>query len=154
MAACFFIGHRDAPDGLLPVLIDEVKRHVAEFGVEEFVVGRYGNFDAMASKAVKTVRERHPEVLLTCLLPYHPGERPIKLPDYFDGSFYPPLQGVPRRFAIVRANQYMVDHSDFLIAYAWHPASNSRELVEYARKREQRGLIRVTLLGKNKPTSN
>ena len=40
----------------------------------------------------------------------------------------------------------MVDHSDFLIAYTWHPASNSRELVEYARKREQRGLIHVTML--------
>lgn len=154
MANCFFIGHRDTKDNLLPELIAEIERHIAVYGVTEFIVGRYGSFDALASKAVKTVKERHPEVLLTCLLPYHPGERPIKLPDYFDGSFYPPLQGVPRRFAIVRANQYMVDHSDFLIAYAWHPASNSRELVEYARKREQRGLIRVTLLGKNKLTSN
>ena len=29
----------------------------------------------------------------------------------------------------------MVDHVDYLIAYAWHPASNARELAEYAAKR-------------------
>ena len=26
----------------------------------------------------------------------------------------------------------MADHCDFLIACAWHPASNARELVDYA----------------------
>jgi hypothetical protein len=28
----------------------------------------------------------------------------------------------------------MVDHVDYLIAYAWHPVSNARKLVEYAKK--------------------
>ena len=37
----------------------------------------------------------------------------------------------------------MVDHSGFLIAYAWHPASNARELLSYAKKREARGLLRI-----------
>jgi hypothetical protein len=27
----------------------------------------------------------------------------------------------------------MVDHVDYLIAYAWHPASNAQKLVEYAK---------------------
>ena len=31
---------------------------------------------------------------------------------------------------------YMVDHVDYLIAYAWHPASNARELVEYAHNKK------------------
>lgn len=104
MKTCFFIGHHDAPDEILAALIAEVERHISEYGVEEFVVGRYGNFDVLAERAVKEVKERHPGILLTRLLPYHPGERPIELPNYFDGSFYPPLEGVPRRLAIVRAN--------------------------------------------------
>lgn len=144
---CFFIGHRDAPDELLPALIAEAERHVTEYGVEEFVVGHYGNFDTLAGKAVREVKARHPGILLTRLLPYHPGERPMKLPDYFDGSFFPPLEGVPRRLAIVRANRYMIDHSDYLITYIWHPASNARELVEYAELKERRGAIRITRLG-------
>ena len=35
---------------------------------------------------------------------------------------------------------------DYLIAYAWHSASNARELAEYAQKRERKGLITVTML--------
>ena len=146
MKTCFFIGHHDAPDEILAALIAEVERHVSEYGVEEFVVGHYGNFDTLAGRAVKEVKERHPGILLTRLLPYQPGERPIELPNYFDGSFYPPLEGVPRRLAIVRANRFMIDHSDYLIAYVWHPASNARELLEYARKREKCGGLSVSVI--------
>ena len=56
------------------------------------------------------------------------------------------MEGVPRKLAIVRANRYIVDHVDFLIAYAWHPASNARELVEYAEKKMKKGVIQVTNL--------
>ena len=56
------------------------------------------------------------------------------------------MEGVPRKLAIVRANRYMVDHVDFLIAYAWHPASNARELVEYAEKKMKKGVVQVTNL--------
>lgn len=58
------------------------------------------------------------------------AERPIKIPPYFDGIFYPlGMEAVPRRLAVVRANRYIVDNNNFLIAYAWHPASNAREEV-------------------------
>ena len=50
--------------------------------------------------------------------------------------------------AIVRANRYMVDHVDYLIAYAWHPASNARNLMEYAKTREIYGKIKVTQIDK------
>ena len=99
----------------------------------EFIVGHYGGVDRLAAKAVIEAKKMHPEVTLTLLLLYHPAERPMAAPEGFDGTYYPPdMERVPRRVAIVRANRYMVDHVDYLIAYAWHPASNARELVEYA----------------------
>ena len=134
--SCFFIGHRDAGEALYPEICAAVEQHIAEFGVTEFVVGHYGNFDCMAAKAVAAAKKEHPGVVLTMLLPYHPSEHSVAVPDGFDGTFYPPdMEAVPRRVAIPRANRYMVDHVDYLIAYAWHPASNARELVEYAQKR-------------------
>ena len=146
---CFFIGHREAPDNLLSELSAEIERHITEYDVIDFVVGKYGRFDALAASCVKAAKKRHPVVTLTLLLPYHPYDRPIPTPPGFDGTFYPPgMETVPKRAAIVRANRYMVDHSDYLIAYAWHSASNAWGLVEYARRREERGLIRVTLLSK------
>lgn len=147
MKSCFFIGHREASSEVLPALTEAIERHIVEYRVTEFIVGNYGGFDHMAAKAVIAAKERHPEISLSMLIPYHPAERPIKLQPEFDNTFYPPsMEKVPRRLAIVRANRYMVDHVDYLIAYVWHPASNARDLVEYAKKREQRNLISVTVL--------
>ena len=147
MGTCFFIGHREAPDALLPLLLDEVERHITEYGVTSFVVGHYGHFDALAARAVKTAKQRHPEVTLFLLLPYHPFDRPIPTPEGFDGTFYPPgMEGTPHRAAIVKANRYMVAHSSHLIAYVWHAASNARDILEYAQRRERRGNMTVTLL--------
>lgn len=144
---CFFIGHREADASILPQLLDTVHRHIREFGVEEFIVGQYGGFDQMAAFAVITAKREYPHIQLYLLLPYHPAERKVDLPDGFDGLIYPDgMEKVPRKVAIIRANRYEVDHCDYLIAYTWHPASNSRNLVEYAQRREARGLIKVTLL--------
>lgn len=56
------------------------------------------------------------------------------------------MENIPRKVAIVRANRYMVDHTNFLIAYVWHPDSNARELVEYARKRQRNFCLSITLI--------
>ena len=132
---------------ILTALEKAVEKHIVEYGVTEFVVGNYGGFDRMAAKVVIAAKKQHPEIVLSMLIPYHPAEKPIALPKGFDNSFYPPgMENVPRKLAIVRANRYMVDHVDYLIAYAWHPASNARDLVEYARRREAKRLITVDLL--------
>ncbi len=142
---CFFIGHKEASEEIYPALYAAVEQHILEYGVTEFIVGHYGGFDRLAASAVKEAKRFYPEVKLILLLPYHPAERPISTPDGFDKTFYPPgMESVPRKVAIVRANRYVVDHVDYLIAYAWHPASNARELLEYAKRREKRDLISIT----------
>ena len=149
MPTCFFIGHREAPDTLLDELSAEVERHITEYGVTEFVVGKYGRFDALAAKCVKASKRRHPEVTLTLILPYHPYDRPTPTPPGFDGTFYPPgMETVPKRAAIIRANRYMVEHSEYLIAYAWHPASNAWNLVEYAQRSKSQTHIRIAILSR------
>ena len=104
---------------------------------------------SLAAKCVKVAKKRHPEVTLTLLLPYHPYDRPTPTPPGFDGTFYPPgMETVPKRAAIIRANRYMAEHSDYLIAYVWHSVSNARDLLEYARKLEKREQIKITLFDK------
>ena len=144
MGSCCFIGHRDAPETLLPALEQAVERHIVECGVGEFLVGRYGRFDALAARAVMAAKKRHRWVTLTLLLPYHPFDRPVPTPEGFDGTLCPPgMESVPKRLAIVRANRWMVEHSDFLIAYVWHGAGHSREILEAARRRQARGWMQV-----------
>lgn len=85
--SCFFIGHRETPEEIYPVLCAAVEEHIVRYGVTEFIVGHYGCFDGFAAKAVKTAKQAHPEVELTLLLPYHPAERPIPVPDGFDSTY-------------------------------------------------------------------
>ena len=143
--SCFFIGHREASEEIYPVLYAAVEQHIVEYGVTEFFVGHYGGFDRLAALAVKEAKRFYPEVKLTLLLPYHPMDQPRSTPDGFDGTFYPSgMESVPRKAAIIRANRYVVDHVDYLIAYAWHPASNARELVDYAKGHKRIGKIVIT----------
>lgn len=143
---CFFIGHRFAPYEVQERLTKVVEQHITEYGVTSFTVGHYGAFDAMAAGAVKAAKKRHPEVTLHLLLVYHPFDRPIEAPDGFDGTYYPPgMETVPKRVAIIQANRCMVRSSDYLIAYCRN-FGNTQDLVEYAQRREKKGLIQVSLL--------
>lgn len=136
MKSCFFIGHREADERLLPCLVSTVERLVMVENVTCFYVGGYGGFDRIAASAVKRVKQRHPEIFLMLVLPYHPTERSVETPYGFDGTYYPEgMESVLRRYAIVQANKRMVESVDWLIAYVRHGASNSQKILEYAKKR-------------------
>ena len=144
MKSCFFIGHREADERLLPVLRERILQLITEEDVTDFYVGGYGGFDRLAGLAVKQIKEQHPQISLRLLIPYHPAERPIDPPDGYDGTYYPEgMEKVPKRYAIVRANKLMIDFSDWLIAYVSPGASNSRMLLEYAQRIAKKGSIRV-----------
>ena len=128
------IGHRDAPEALREKLQNAIEAAVYEYGVTEFVIGQYGAFDRMAAGCLAEAKRRHPELRLVLLLPYHPSERPFVLPSRFEGSFYPPgLEQVPHRLAIVRANEYMARHCDYLICYAVLQNSNPGRIMQKVR---------------------
>ena len=151
MKSCFFIGHREADKKLLPYLTDTAKCLVTDCGVTRFYAGGYGNFDRLSGKAVVVLKNSFPDIRLFLVTPYHPTERPILTPQGYDGTYYPQsMESVPRKFAIVRANRRMIDECNYLVAFVWHPASNAREFLEYARRREKKGLIHVENLGERK----
>ena len=131
--SCFFIGHRYADERIYEKLLAAVDTHISAYGVTDFLVGHYGDFDRMAARAVAEARRIHPGISLTMLLPYYPEDRTISVPPIFDGTFYPPdMEFCPKRYAIVRANQYAIDHSDYLIAYVTG-IGKSRDFLDYAK---------------------
>ena len=148
--SCFFIGHREADERLLPRLELTIERLIAEENVRYFYVGGYGGFDRITAAATKRAKQKYPDITLMLVLPYHPAERAVPTPDGFDGTFYPEgLGNTPRRYAIVRTNQIMVDTCDWLVCYVRHGASNSRNLLEYAQRRESKGLIQIINIGES-----
>ena len=96
MTSCFFIGHREADERLLPVLHSAIRRLIEEESVTEFYVGGYSGFDRIAGTAVKQIKAEYPHVTLRMVIPYHPAERPVEAPDCYDETYYPDgLEGVP-----------------------------------------------------------
>lgn len=147
MKRCFFLGHRDAPDSIGTELEKVIESLILESEVEEFIVGNYGRFDTLVQIVLAKLKEKYPHIMLTLLLPYHPAVKQVTLPKGFDRTFYPEnMEKVPKRYAIVKANQSMVNYCDYLVAYLRYPGTNTAKLVEFAKKKESRGEINVLLL--------
>ena len=147
--SCFFIGHREADDRLLPRLELVIDRLIREENVCYFYVGGYGGFDRLAAAAVRRMKQKYPDITLMLVLPYHPAERPTEAPEGFDGTYHPDgLESTPKRYAIVRANRIMVDTCDWLVCYVRHGAGNSRKLLDYAEHLNNMGLIQIVNVAK------
>lgn len=139
---CFMFGHAITPYTAIPLIEAAAERHYREYGVRTFLVGNRGDFDRYAATAIKNLKHRYNDISLLLLLAYHPAERPVYLLDGFDNSYYPPLENVPRRYAIIRANRYMIKVADSIICYVNH-IGNTRSLLEYALRRQKKDGIPI-----------
>lgn len=136
---CFMTGNHDAPQEIYPKILTEVKRHIAEFGVEEFFVGAYGSFDRMARQAVDEAKRTYPHVRLTLVMHYLNSRKYESIQREFDGSIYPDgLEGTPKRFAIARGNRIMAEKADFLITYSANTAGSTRRLLDFATEKDMK----------------
>ena len=140
--SCFFIGHANTSAAILPALHKVICRIIEEEDVREFYVGNHGNFDAFAIRALREAKRRHPQIRCFLVTAYHPGSVKLETPAGFDGIFYPLEQSVPPRFALPKANRAMVKRCEVLIAAVCHPG-RSRDLLEYAQRREAAGLLQI-----------
>ena len=103
-------------------------------GADVFYLGGYGGFDRMALTVVNKAKEAHTGVRAILVLPYL--DRSMDL-DAYDGSIYPPLEKVPRRFAISRRNRWMVDQADVVVAYVIHEWGGAATTLRYAEAKKK-----------------
>ena len=73
--------------------------------------------------------------------------------DGYDSTVYPPLESVPRRFAISRRNEWMVSESDVVVAYVIRGFGGAPRTLDYAR-RKKKPIIRFQYDGeKDRPVA-
>ena len=63
--------------------------------------------------------------------------------EIFDESIYPDIEKTPPRFAIVKRNEWMINNSDFLIAYVEHNWGGAAKTLEYAKKKKHIKTINI-----------
>lgn len=144
---CCFIGYGDAPEWVRPLLASSIKWHILEYGVTNFLVGNYGNFDCMACAVVAAMKDDYPYIRLYLMLAYPPKPGQTANQECVDELVYPEgLKKVFNRAAIPCLNRMMVDASDYAIAYVCHTSSGAYRTMQYAWGRKRRGEMRITNL--------
>ena len=131
MSACTFFGHRDCPDGLKyslrSVIIDLITNH----GVDMFYVGHQGSFDRLVRSVLREITQEYPRAHYAVVLAYMPSERPV-LGDTSDTMLLEGIELVHPRYAISWRNNWMLQKSDFVVAYVAHSWGGAAQYVRKA----------------------
>ena len=142
-----FCGHRDfvetaEAENQLTMFLEKYARENVRLVCYN---GGYGNFDYFAAKCVQRMQEQYSNIRNCLVLPYidQPFLERIEIfKNHFDETIYPPLESVPRKYAIIRRNEWMVDSTDIVIAYVTYSWGGAARTLEYA-KRKNKNIILI-----------
>ncbi len=140
MHSCTFVGHKDTPKEIKPVLRSVLINLIKHKDVDTFYVGTHGSFDFIVLNLLSEIKEIYTHIKYYKVLAYLPQ----KAEDYdeYEFSIYPELEEVPLKYAIIERNKWMIRKSDYLICYVAHNFSNAHKFLEFALK-ENKNVINL-----------
>lgn len=101
-------------------------------------LGGYGGFDRLAAAVVRQKQKANAALQSVLVIPYlnrHYDE------SGYDFTLFPPLEGVPPRYAILRRNEWMVAQADVVIAYVIHSWGGAAKTLEYAQAKKKKVVL-------------
>ena len=140
-----FFGHRyiDNPFRIEERLEEEIRRLLSEHEYVDFLVGRDGEFDQLASSAVLRVRKqnRDDNSSLVLVLPYARAEylnNEDSYQDYYSDVeiSYAASKAHPKAAIQIR-NREMVDRADLVLCYIERKSGGAYQTVLYAKKQNK-----------------
>ena len=133
--ACFF-GNRDVTHDIRSKLQFIIEQLITEKQINSFYVGHQGQFDSMVYSVLKELKVKYPQIRYTVVLAYMPDEHTKEV--YGENTLYPDgLETVPRRFAISKRNDWMIQQSDYAVCYVHKITGGAAKFRE---KAERKGL--------------
>ena len=115
----------------------KITKEMIEKGERTFYLGGYGEFDLMAADVLDEHKKQYPQIERILVLPYINSKPCMKK---YDCAVYPSLENVPRRYAVVRRNRWMIDNTDIVIAYVTHDWGGAAKTFEYAKRKKKRAI--------------
>lgn len=117
----------------------EILETLINQGANEFLLGGYGDFDSLVATTIKRLKNKYPTIKSTLVIPYLNRDYNMTL---YDSSVYPPIELVPKRFAILERNKWMVDEADLIVAYIRYDFGGAATTLKYA-QRKRKDIIRL-----------
>ena len=142
MTVCTFAGHREVYQANIADKLDEaISRIIKNDDCFRFLVGGMGDFDGMCSSAVRRAKRNYPnkQISLELILPYLTQELNENKSYYeisYDDVVVPiELAGVHYKSVITKRNRWMVDKSDWMIAFVYRDFGGAYTSLRYAEKK-------------------
>ena len=139
---CTFSGHSEIHNSnLVETIKNTAKELIIEHGVNEFWVGHYGDFDHYAAKAIRELKQEY-DIELVLVIPYLTKEIEEYKEEYyrnFDAIIMAEIpEKTPKKLKIIKANQYMVNESGYLICYVKNSWGGAAKTLEYAKQKKKK----------------
>ena len=135
-----FCGHSNC------LFSDEEKEKLKQLLIKEiiknptckFYVGGYGDFDSLCLRTLRELKADFPNIELLFITPYLDNNySKLELAKYYyDDVIFPPIESVPRKFAILKRNEWMIDSADLVIAHVKYSWGGAAKTLEYAKRKK------------------
>lgn len=135
MHRCTFFGHRDTPEWVSVPLKKEIIKLIEERNVYCFYVGNQGNYDTMVIRTLRELKNKYQNITYYIVLAYFPTDKDKNITNNYCTVFPEELANVPRRFAIDKRNNWMLQQSDYVISYVTHKIGGASKFTEKAIKK-------------------
>lgn len=144
-----FAGHRNVFGGDVREKVEEAIAAILKEDTSfEFYSGGMGEFDSLCEAAVRSAKasNRQFNIKLIYVAPYMMNTLNTNkeyYEHYYDEILIPgELEGVHYKAAITKRNRWLIDHSDYLIAYVFRDHGGAYTTLRYAQKKDCK-IIRV-----------
>ena len=139
---CCFFGHREVTHNIRDRLTAIIEKLIVDNGVTEFYVGHQGQFDSMVYSVLKELKVKYPHIRYAVVLAYMPDSYIKEV--YGEDTLFPDgLESVPKKYAISKRNDWMIQHSDYAVCYVHKITGGAAKFRE---KAEKKGLRIIDVL--------
>ena len=139
---CCFFGRREVTHNIRDKLTAIIENLITETGVTEFYVGHQGQFDSMVYSVLKELKVMYPHIRYIVVLAYMPDSYIKEV--YGEDTLFPDgLESVPKKYAISKRNDWMIQHSDYAVCYVHKITGGAAKFRE---KAEKKGLQIIDVL--------
>ena len=152
-----FAGHSHIHFGgiVKEIVKKQLQKNIANAKSVTFYLGGYGAFDEICAHACRELKKENANIHLIYVTPYiTPAEQEkIKIMQksgLYDASIYPPIEGTPPRFAILKRNEWMMSNADLIIAYVNRSFGGAYQSLQAA-KRQNKPIINICDILGNAP---
>lgn len=146
---CCFAGHSQlyCYDDIYKKCLSVIDNLISTENIYEFWVGNYGDFDKLASKAVRELKEKNKEIKLNLIIPYLTTEinqyKELFYKNYDNILIADIPENSPKKIQIIKSNQYMINSSHILVCYVKHSYGGALKTLEYAIKQNKIQIINL-----------